>query len=171
MDALRKQFSITGSSTTDKLKSIEQFMRSFQRRLHKTVVYGTPMLPILTVTPIVPESGIVTEFVSPLGGTIQVLAIACSKTTAINVELSIRRGTSTTSKIYKHDRNVGVFRDISLPIEPGDIVTVKTTDYERVSNFLCSLLIDPVQDAMRKEQYLIDSLLSITEATETETTV
>lgn len=150
---------LKGETVEDKLKSVEGYLNSLNRRFSKTVVSVAPNIPILFPLSSPDENGLLFFYISPLKAQITTFAIHIGefKEKSI-VYVEIKNGPKPEIFEY-HVTQQSEVVPLNYPILPGNLIKIYVRDPTEVKGVTIGILLEPDLSQAKKEQFVIQALL------------
>jgi len=149
---------VKGSTSEEKFASINQTLKHFSRRLHKTIIGVMPSIPVFGYVEDVPEDGVILRHLF-LGkgritrGYLCVEEYLDDKTVSFNVEI---HGEVLGASYALDNRKTLLLVKPNLEVAAGDRLILRTELPPRIRKVWAGFLLDFGIGDMSKKPYLLD---------------
>ncbi len=154
---------IKGSTTEERFKSIEKFIQHLFGRMHKTVTFAAPPIPISSFCERLSfDDNVMVRYICSFKGTIKNIIFFCDKIKKSQISLIVSIENSKGIIETKFKRKSGTVSKSSMEydVEQGDRITIKaySTIDSDITNAWIGFLINIDKSSYDFEQQNIDQL-------------
>ena len=156
---------VKGDTDKAKFNSINKTFQSFSRRLGKRIIGVIPPVPIFENIQDIGEDGIIIQRMFPLNGMITRVVMSIERyegKKTVEFELSAVGAGSAQMKKF-NTRKPLIIEHLNLPVDAGDLVTLRVTEPERIKGIHIGAAFDVAHKDMKKDSYLIEEFESMME--------
>lgn len=156
---------VKGESDKEKFESIERTLQSFSRRLGKKVIGVIPPVPLFAHIESVGEDGIILQVLSPFNGKLVRACLGIRDYEGRNTvkfsfsALGVGKGQYSN---FSTRKNL-LIEELDLPIDAGDMITLKTESPERVKGVFVGASFDIDMRDLGKKSFLIEEFSQMLE--------
>jgi len=156
---------LKGDTAEQKFAHLEVVLNRMSRKLHKTVIGIVPPVPVMFSIDVPKDDGEIFSFLAPALGMITNICLMVGEyegNEPVVFEASVKGKISGASAKFSTRKTLNI-QEVQLPINPGDLLVLRTESPEKVRKIWLSFLYQMGVESATHLPYLIDKFTEIME--------
>lgn len=156
---------LKGKTPEEKFRHIEIILNRMSRKLHKTVVGVIPPIPVMLAVDKPAPDGLMFSYLAPAIGRISDICMIVKNYAGkdpVEFEASVSGPTSGAMTKFVTRKPVTI-TNVNLPVNPGDLLILKTTSPDAISEIWLSFLYHIRLNKSEKMSFIAEELLQLVE--------